>query len=223
VPVAAVRGLREAVGAAGGQVNVTAFISSTLVDPAQKTYTASVASSSVKGLPDLRGVPASPYAQIAALVSRAYLGHGTDLLLDDEAVKIDSELRGAKLLTVHGTLHRRSSLVVVLAPGSHGTNPATLASHVIELELVSALASGSDGALVAAPATGSDAGGLLAAVNDAQSLRHARLTTLNVLGTPAAQISAVYALAAAAHGTTGAFGVDGTTVRLPPGLGSAGN
>jgi hypothetical protein len=223
VPHAAVKGLRDAVGAAGGQVDVTALVSPTLVDPAQKTYTASVASTSVQGLRDLRGVPKDqPYAQIAALVTRAYVGRGTDLVLDDEAVKIDSELRGAKLVTVEGALHRRSSLVVVLASGSHGTDPLTSASHVIEAQLVSSLAAGSDAVLVAAPSTGSDPGGLLAHLAGEQSLRHARMSTLNELGTPAAQIGAVYALAAAAHGTTGAFGVDGTSVRLPPGL-SAGN
>jgi hypothetical protein len=224
VPHAAVKGLRDAVGAAGGQVNVTAHVAPTLVDPAQKTYTASVASTSVRGLRDLRGVPADqPYAQIAALVTRAYVGRGTDLVLDDEAVKIDSELRGAKLVTVEGALHRRSSLVVVLASGSHGTDPLTSASHVIETQLVSSLAAGSDAVLVATPSTGSDPGGLLSSVTGLKSLRHARLSTLNELGTPAAQIGAVYALAAAAHGTTGAYGVDGTSVRLPPGLSAAGN
>ncbi|MDX6317564.1 MAG: hypothetical protein QOD35_964 [Nocardioidaceae bacterium] len=219
VPSAAVKGLQDAVGAAGGQVNVTALVSSTLVDPAQKTYTASVASTSVQGLRDLRGVPADqPYAQIAALVTRAYVGRGTDLVLDDEAVKIDSELRGAKLVTVEGALHRRSSLVVVLASGRHGADPLTSASHVIEAQLVSSLAAGSDAVLVAAPSTGSDPGGLLDHLAGQKSLRHARLSTLDELGTPAAQIGAVYALAAAAHGTTGAFGVEGTSVKLPPGL-----
>ncbi len=219
VPSAAVKGLRDAVGAAGGQVNVTALVSPTLVDPAQKTYTASVASTSVQGLRDLRGVPADqPYAQIAALVTRAYVGRGTDLVLDDEAVKIDSELRGAKLVTLEGAFHRRSSLVVVLASGSHGADPLTSASHVIEAQLVSSLAAGSDAVLVATPSTGSDPGGLLAHLAGQKPLRHARLSTLDELGTPAAQIGAVYALAAAARGTTGAFGVEGTSVRLPPGL-----
>jgi hypothetical protein len=216
---ALVRGIGNAVRDAGGQVDVTALVSRTLVDPAQKTYTASVATNSVKGLRDLRAVPSDqPYAQIAALFSRAYVGRGTDLRLDDEAVKIDSELRGARLVTLNGALHRRASLVIVLASAEHGSGAVTSASHVIEVQLLSALAAGSDAVLVAAPATGSAPGGLLDAVSREASLRQARLSTLNVVDGAAAQVGAVYALAAAAHGTTGRFGVDGTTVRLPPGL-----
>jgi Copper transport outer membrane protein, MctB len=216
---AVVRGIGSAVRDAGGQLNVTSLVSRKLVDPAQKTYTASVATNSVKGMQDLRAVPADqPYAQIAALFSRAYTGRGTDLLLDDEAVKIDSELRGANLVTLKGALHRRASLVIVLAPADHGTGAVTSASHVIEVQLLSALAAGSDAVLVAAPTGASAPGGLLDAVHKDSSLRQARLSTLNVVDGAAAQVCAVYALAAAARGTTGDFGVDGTTVRLPPGL-----
>jgi hypothetical protein len=215
---ASVSGVEAAVVKAGGQVNVTVLVSSKLVDPAQKTYASSVATSSVKGLRDLRVPSDQPYAQLGALIGRAYMGRGTDLALDDEAVKIDSELRGARLVSLRGSLHRRASLVVVLGSGEHGRDPVTLASHVIEVQLLSALAAGADAVLLAAPATASQSGGLLDAVRRVTSLRQARLSTLNVVDGPAAQISAVYALAAAAHGSTGAFGVAGTTVTLPPGL-----
>jgi copper transport outer membrane protein MctB len=216
---AVVRGIGDAVRHAGGQVNVTALVSRKLVDPAQKTYTASVATNSVKGLRDLRAVPSDqPYAQVAALFTRAYVGRGSDLQLDDEAVKIDSELRGAKLVGLKGALNRRASLVIVLASADHGNDAVTSASHVIEVQLLSALAAGSDAVLLATPPTGSAPGGLLDAVSKDASLRRARLSTLNVVDGAAAQVSAVYALAAAAHGATGEFGVDGTSVRLPPGL-----
>lgn len=218
---AVVSGVADAIEGAGGQIGITARVSPKLVDPAQKTYTASVAAGAIKGLKDLPTTPSDkPYAEIAALLTRAYAGRGTDLVLDDEAVKIDSELQGSRLVAVDGQPHRRGSLVVVLAPGTHGSGDVTTASHVIEVQLVSSLAAGADAVLVATPPTGSEPGGLLAAVSNDAALRHARLSTLNVVDGTAAQVSAVYALAAAAHGTTGAFGVDGSTVRLPPGLAS---
>jgi Copper transport outer membrane protein, MctB len=218
---AVVSGVGDAVARAGGQVGITARVSPKLVDPAQKTYTASVAAGATKGLKDLPKTQSDqPYAEIAALVTRAYAGRGTDLVLDDEAVKIDSELEGSRLVTVDGQPHRRGSLVVVLAPGDHGSDDVTTASHVIEVQLVSSLATGADAVLVATPPTGSEAGGLIAAAHKDVSLRHARLSTLNVVDGTAAQVCAVYALSAAAHGTTGAFGVFGSTVKLPPGLSS---
>ena len=219
---AVVSGVGDAVARAGGQVAITARVSPKLVDPAQKTYTASVAAGATTGLKDLPKTQADqPYAQIAALVTRAYTGRGTDLILDDEAVKIDSELEGSRLVAVDGQPHRRGSLVVVLAPGDHGGGDVTTASHVIEVQLVSSLAAGADAVLVATPPTGSESGGLLDAVAKDASLDHARLSTLNVMDGTAAQVSAVYALSAAAHGTTGAFGVRGSTVELPPGLASS--
>jgi hypothetical protein len=217
-----VTGLTDAVDKASGQVAITARISPKLVDPAQKTYTASVAAGATKGLKDLPKAPSDqPYAQVADLITRAYVGRGTDLVFDDEAVTIDSELQGARLVAVDAQPHRRASLVVVLAPGDHGSAEVTTASHVIEAQLVSSLAAGSDAVVVATPPTGGDPGGLLDALSNDTALNHARLSTVNVVDGTAAAMSAVYALSAAAHGTTGAFGVDGSTVRLPPGLSSS--
>ncbi len=115
---AVVTGLADAVDKAGGQVAITARISPKLVDPAQKTYTASVAAGATKGLKDLPKAPSDqPYAQVADLIARAYVGRGTDLVFDNEAVTIDSELQGPSSSRSSPAASPRP-LVVVLAPGT---------------------------------------------------------------------------------------------------------
>ena len=215
----AVTNVSRAVERAGGLVTVAARVAERLVDPAQKTYTDSVAASSSEHLRDLpAGAPDETYAQISALFARAYVGSGDDLLLDDEAVKIDSELRGAKLVTLEGEPKRRGSLVVVVGPGDHGTDEVITASHLIEVALLNALVTASDAVLLMTPPTGTDAGGLVSAAATDPSLDSDKLSTLNVSAGPAAEVTAVHALAAAARGHAGTFGVEGANVTLPPTL-----
>lgn len=213
-----VTGMRDALTQAGGVVSVTVRVAPRLVDPARKTFAASVADSSSQNLPDLSAIPQSdPYRQLGALIARAYAGRGEALVLDDEAIKIGSELEGAKLLTVDEQPHRRGALVVVLGTGDHASDDVTAAEHLIEVQLLSSLEEGADAVLAATPPTGTAPGGLLDAVHIAVP-RPTALSTLNVTDGPAAQVAAVYALAAAAAGTTGDYGVEGTAVTLPPGL-----
>ncbi len=217
-----VSGMKDAVTRAGGNVDVTATLTSRLVDPAQKTYATSVAASSMKGLHDLSSLAhAQPYEQLGALIARAYTGSGTGLALDDEAVKIDSELQGAKLVSVATSPHRRGSLVLVLGTGEHGGNDVTHATHVIELQLLSSLTAQSDALVVATPPTGRLAGGLLKAL-DSHKASRTSMSSLSVTDGAAAQIAAVYALAAGSNGTRGSYGVDGSSVTLPPGLAAHG-
>lgn len=214
-----VSGVEDSVRRAGGTVALTARVSAKLVDPAHKTYTASVAAASIKGLRDLSTVaPGDAYAQIGALLARAYVGSASDVAMDDEAVKIDSELRGAKLVSLGEVPRRRGSLVIVLAAGDHGRDDVTAASHVIELAVLSSLAAASDAVVVATPPTGSAPGGLLDAISTAHSLVDDPVSSVNVVDGAAARIAIVYALAATADGTTEDFGVAGKTVTLPPGL-----
>ena len=211
----AVTDVSSAVQQAGGLVTVTARVAERLVDPAQKTYTDSVAASSSEHLRDLPKGADETYAQIAALFARAYVGSGDDLLIDDEAVKIDSELRGAKLVTLSGEPKRRGSLVVVVGPGDHGDHDLITAIHLIEVELLAALVAASDAVLLMTPPTGTSAGGLVAATATDPALNSAKLSTLNVSDGAAAAMAAVHALAAAAQGRAGVFGVYGKDVTLP--------
>lgn len=219
---ATVTGVTQAITSAGGEIVVSGHFRPILVDPAKKTYVDSVATNSLRGLEDLASsVALTTYAKIGSLIARAYTGPSDALAFDDEATGIDAQLRGARLLTLHAEPARRASAIVVLAPGDHGGTNAVYAAHQIELQLVDALAADGDGVLVAAPAESSQPGGLIAAINDAGTMKNA-VATLNVVDTTAGQTASVAALSAAVAGQPGAFGMKGSVPVLPPALAPAG-
>jgi Copper transport outer membrane protein, MctB len=203
---------------AGGSPVVTATISSGFIDPGRKTYVASVAANAAKGLDDLSsGRSPDTYERIGALIGRAYTGHRGRLAFDKEASRLDGQLRGSTLVSLSGTPSRRGSLVLVLAPGAHVRDGFSTASRVISVALIHALTRTSDGVVVAAPPTAAQPGGLLAALTAAPGGSRHR-ATVDVSGSSAGTVAAVYALAAAASGEGGSYGVlHGRTV-MPPGL-----
>jgi hypothetical protein len=204
---------------AGAEVPVVARLDADLINPGKKTYVDSVAASSIKGAPDLaKLVDASTYVRAGALIARAYTGHGSNANVDDEAARIDSELQGAKLVTIDGNPIRRGTFAVVLAPGDHGTDSLTTARMVITQDLVTALVGGSDAVVVGSTPTSASAGGLIDVLTGDQSLADKRFATVNVLDSAAGQTALVYALQAAASGAPGHYGVDGDEAVLPPGL-----
>lgn len=209
-----VQAAADAIETAGGTVAARISLSPTLLDTGKKTFVSSVAASSSEGLDDLGDVSADePYAVIGALIARAYLTHADDgYALDDEATKIDSELQGAKVVSVDDGFRRRGSLAVVLAPGYHGTDAAAEANVLIASSVVEQVVGAGDAAVLVTPPSGGDAGGVLAAFADPS------LSTLNVMDGPLARVAMVFALRAAAVEKAGAFGVDGTDTVLPPGM-----
>jgi hypothetical protein len=221
VPKSTVAGYVDAVHQAGGLTPVVARLSADLVNPAKKAYVDSVATSSLRNRPDVAATAGSDtYERIGAVVARAYVGPASNTTYDVEASGIDAELQGARLVRLDKTPVRRGSLVLVVAPRSGSRGQYAAASRVIHAQLITALAASSDGAVLVSLNSGGDsltAGwppGLRAA---------APLSTLNVSGGPASRVAAVFALAAAANGQVGDFGVFGTSVRLPPGLGLLAN
>lgn len=221
VPAASVTAVSAALTGAGGEVVVVARVSPTLVDPGRKTYVDSVATSSLKGMADLKAAAAlSTYPRIGALLARAYTGSSDALAVDAEATRLDAQLRGAKLVTLQKPLQRRANAVVVLTPGDHGSAQSVYAAHHIEVQMLDALAARADGVLLAGPASASSAGGLIFDLH-ATSTAHA-VATLNVLDLPAGAVAAVGALAAAVAGQPGAWGMRGTVPALPPGFAGGG-
>ncbi|MGI8434516.1 MAG: copper transporter [Nocardioidaceae bacterium] len=218
-----VGGFHDAVTQAGGVVAATVLVSSDYDDPGKKTYVESVADGSIVGLKDLADAAAGkdPYAEAGALVARAYVGHVNQSSLDDEAVKVDSELQGAKLVDVRGELTRRGSLAIVLSSGDHANDDTTRARHLIQDALVSALAVGADAVVVSTPSSGSQAGGLLEALDADKRLRLLPVSTINVQQGAAARVGTLYALTAALSGQGGDYGVEGSDVVLPPGMTTA--
>jgi Copper transport outer membrane protein, MctB len=210
--------VRNAVRAAGGTVAVTAHIDGEVLDPGHKTYISSVAASSLDGAGKVDGARTpDPYAQLGALLGRAYVAAPDRLPFDDIATKIDSELQGAKLVTVDGQPEQRGSLVVVLGSGAHGSDIGVRASSLIASTLVRRLAAASRGAVLATPPTGVEPGGVIATLTDDGASR-GHMSTLNVSSGTVADVATVYALAASARGKGGDFGVTGSETRLPPRL-----
>lgn len=207
---------------AGGELAATVRIDEAYIDPGKKTYVDSVAMSSADGVDELAGIPSSDtYRLIAALLTRAYVAgpaQGAAPLLDEVATKIDSELQGAELVTVEGDPLRRASLVIVMSPGEHGSDDLTVASHVIETKLVTAVATHASATLVATTPAASKPGGLLDVLAEDDALAGLDVSTLNVVNSAAGQVSSIYALLATAGGQAGDFGVVGDEVVLPPGL-----
>ena len=218
-----VKGTQQALEQAGAQVAVVARLDEDLINPGKKTYVDSVVTASIKGADDLdKYADESAYSRAGALVARAYAGHGSNTEIDDEATKIDSELQGARLVSVDGSPLRRGTFVVVLAPGTHGSDSDTTAQMVISHDLVSSLVRGSDATVVASTPTSSSTGGLIDVLTADKSLEGERLSTVNVIDSAAGQTAMVFALAGAATSAPGHYGVDGGEVVLPPGLAQPG-
>jgi hypothetical protein len=212
-------GVRRAVSRAGGTVAVSVTLAPDALDPGHKTYVGSVASSSLDGAGKVDGAETTdPYAQLGALLGRAYLADPDRLPFDNIATKIDSELQGAKLVTVDGHPQRRGSLVIIVASGVHGEDVSVRASSLIASTLVQRLAAASQGAVLAAPPTASEPGGVIETLIDADAVGP-RTSTLNVSDGTVAQVATVYALAASARAAGGNFGITGSKAALPPGLG----
>jgi hypothetical protein len=210
--------LRAAVKAAGGTVAVSLSLSDDVLDAGHKTYVSSVAASSLEGAGTIDGARSpDPYDRLGALLGRAYLADPDRLPFDNIATRIDSELQGAKLVTVAGEPAQRGTLAVVLATGASGSDLGVRASSVIASRLAEALAGASQGAVVVAPPTAASDGGVIAAIR-ADEASGDRLSTLNVTGGAIAEVAAVYALAAAGRGKGGDFGVSGDETTLPPRL-----
>lgn len=225
VPSTTVEATEQALKQADGQVAVVARLAEDFIDPGKKTYVDSVVTSSMKGVQDLADLADSgTYVRAGALLSRAYAGRGSDANIDDEAAKIDAELQGAKLVALEDTPIRRGTFVVVLAPGAHGSNSFTTAQMVIANDMVSALVRGGDAVVVASTPTSSQPGGLIDVLSADEALAGKRLSTVNVIDSAAGRTTMVYALAAAASGAPGNYGVEGggsggsREVVLPPGL-----
>lgn len=222
VASATVAALTKAVEVAGGDIAVLARITPSLVDPGKKTYVDSVATSSLRGAADLRAAAQlSTYPRIGAVLARAYTGSSDELAVDDDAARLDAQLRGARLISLAAPLERRASAIVVLTPGDAGSGGAVYAAHQIEIQLVDALAAPTDGLLVAGPRSASSSGGLISDVQAATSMAQA-VATLNVIDTPAGTVAAIGALAAAIAGTPGEWGMRDGAPAIPPGFASGG-
>ncbi|MBA3233947.1 MAG: copper transporter [Propionibacteriales bacterium] len=211
--------MAAAVEWSGGIVTSVVTLDDDVVDPEKKTYVDSVTDSTLRGVKDLAATPADEtYARFGAVLARAYVGQSDDDAYDDVALKIDSELEGAKLVMLSEQPLRRGTVVIVLSSGERGDDRVTEAGHVIAVELVTELAKASDGLVVTTPSTGREDNGLLTRLTDVADVKRLPVSTINAGGTSGALVATVDALAAAAAGEPGDFGIVDGKAALPPGL-----
>lgn len=210
---------QDTIAQASGKIAATVRIDPDYVDPAKKTYVDTVAEQSLQSADDLAALTkAETYQQAGALVARAYVGTSESAAFDDEAVQIDSELAGAKLLKVDAAPISRGNVVIVLAPGSEGDSAKFDARNTIVGALVIALTKQADGAVLVTPPSGGEPGGLIGSINADPDAKKIDLSTVNVSTGIAAQGAAVRALQQATWGKPSTFGiVDGKPV-FPPGM-----
>lgn len=213
-----VTAMQAAIRQAGGSVAVVVTLDADVVDAGKRTYVGSVASSSLRGLGVQDAASDQAFARFGVVLARAYVGTSKRQSFDETAVKIDSEIQGAKLVTLDREPTARGTAVSVLAPGDSGDDAVTSARNVITTDLLSSLVPASDATVVVTPASGREAGGLLDLVSDSKVVREHLVSTSNAGTTSAGTIISVYALSAALSGSPGDFGVvDGVPV-LPRGL-----
>jgi hypothetical protein len=210
--------LQDMIATAGGTLAATVTVADDYVDPAKKTYVDTVAQQSMESATDLESVAGEEtYDRIGALLARAYVGHSGTSTFDEGANKIDSELAGAKLVTVAEPLTLRGTATVVLAPGTHGDGADVDARNIIVGALVKALARQGDGTVLVTPPSGAEPGGLIAASLADPDAEGIRLSTVNVSSGSAAHVAAVLALRNATASQAGNFGiVDGKPTPPPP-------
>lgn len=209
--------LQNMIATAGATLAATVTVADDYVDPAKKTYVDTVAQQSLESAADLESVAGDEtYERIGALLARAYVGHSGTSTFDEEANKIDSELAGAKLVTVAEPLTLRGTATVVLAPGTHGTSADVDARNTIVGGLVKALARQGDGTVLVTPPSGAEPGGLIAASVADPDVEGIKLSTVNVSSGSAAQVAAVLALRNAIAAQAGNFGIVDGLPTPPP-------
>ena len=218
VSESSVTAMGTAIQQAGGSVAVVVTLDDDVIDASKRTYVGSVASSSVRGL-DLEDTGSDQaFAQLGVVLARAYVGTAKSQAFDDTAIKIDSELQGARLVTLGAEPTARGTSVVVLASGDNGDAAVTSARNVITADLLSTVVPAAEATVVVTPATGRDDGGLLDVLSDSEVMGKVPVSTSNAGTSSAGTLVGVYALSAALSGSPGDFGViDGKPV-LPRGL-----
>ncbi len=213
----AVSSLSDLIGQAGGTVGGTLRIGQKLVDVSNKQLVDELGSQLLDSASGVN-VPsgASGYQRMGALIARA-IGTTEDggAAVDDTSNSILAGLSTAGLMTSEGDLHRRGSLVLVVA-GASSAKSQQQGSSTIVATLAEEIDADTDGVVVAGPVDTARNNGVIAAVrSDVVAARD--VSTVDVLDRTAGRVVAVLALAGQAHGRTGAYGAENAADGAMPG------
>ncbi|MBA2739183.1 MAG: copper transporter [Nocardioidaceae bacterium] len=199
----AVRAMRDEVAAADGLVVSTVTLTEELLDPANRQLAEGLAQRILDGRGSDSADGAVSYQLLGAALSRSFLtGKDGATERDNTANGIEAALDEAGLIVVDGVATRRAQLALVVAGDPVDDAPDGQAD--VAAEIVSALDSGSAGAVVAGPAASAD-GGVVAAVRETEAAEG--VSSVDALDLAAGRVVTVLALAEQARGGVGQYGM----------------
>jgi Copper transport outer membrane protein, MctB len=209
---ATVDAVRASLNEAGAQVSYTVKLTDKLLDPANKTLVDSLATQLSAGVNDLTVAPdAGTYDTFGAIVARALVTKEAAGTPEDNAGRnILSGLDTAKLVSVDGTVARRSSLVVLVTGDTNGADQTIAAGDSIVIAIAKAFDQAGDGVVVSGPPASAEEGGVVYAVRNDDSAS-SDLSTVDVADEPSGGIATVFALVQQAQGKAGQYGSVGNT------------
>ncbi|HET6151524.1 MAG TPA: copper transporter, partial [Marmoricola sp.] len=212
-----VDGVRGLISAAGGTVTTTVTFQPVMAKASSRQLVEALTSQMATQNPDIEfPADASGYQRFGVLLARAVaLPRKTDkasAAYDDVAVGIVSGLETAGLLTTTDIDARAALTVVVTGPAAADAEAA--GANAVPTTILRAFATRGP-VVVAGPASAAGQLGIIAALRTGGSVTD--LSTVDTVEAVSGQVTAVLALAALAHGTTGAWGgVDAAAGPVPP-------
>ena len=212
-----VSGLQSLVSRAGGQVVSTFAVQPKTTRASNRQLVDALTSqlaAQEKGL--TLPATASTYDRLGALMARL-AGSTTKggATYDATAVSILAGLDTAGLVTAEGHPQRRADLVLMVA-GAPQADADAEAAATIEETIAASMAPDVAGLVVTGPTSSANGGGVLQAIRSGSSAR--QVSTVDSVDTGAGRVATVLALAQAAAGGHGAYGVVGDVTGPMPGV-----
>lgn len=195
-----VKALTDGVVAAGGVVASRTDVTTGLTAPGQKVLVDTLGSQLAEQLPGLADPAATTYPRMGRLLAAAVATTSTAAAPSPQSVTVRESLVAAELASDPGTGNVAPLVLVVAGEDLEDT---------IAGGLVSGLAAGAHGVVVAAPSKAPD----LAPIREAA----AAVATVDGVETAAGQAAAVLALVRQVTGGGGSFGASGIDGALPLG------
>lgn len=212
-----VSGLQGLVNRAGGQVVSTFAVQPKTTQAANRQLVDALTSqlaAQEKGL--TLPQTASTYDRLGDLMARLVGSTTTGgASYDATAVSILAGLDTAGLVKAEGRPQRRADLVLLVA-GAPQAEADTEAAPTIEETIASSMATGVRGLVVAGPTTSASGGGVIQAIRAGSSAK--QLSTVDSVDTGPGRVATVLALAQAAGGSHGSYGVVGDVTGPMPGV-----
>ena len=198
----------DAVTTAGGTVTAQAVVEEQLLDVGERQLVEQLATQLAEqaGRAVETPVGASGYELMGALLAHALTTKTSGgQPLDEAGESVLAGLSTAGLVTPSDDISRRGSLVIAVGGAPYGSADERAGAGTILTTLLTALDSGSAGAVLTAPLSAAGEDGLVGALRDDPAAA-ATISTVDVAGTTGGAVVAAMALAGEAADRTGHYG-----------------